>query len=83
MELLFLKSKILVCFLQVLPLLGLLFIAVSVGIVVMVLLVAMELKVDGFAQLPSAGSVGGSNNLSFYLLGPNQTFLLTTLRTRC
>ena len=57
--------------------LGLLFIAVGVGIVVMVLLVAMELKVDGFAQLPSAGSVGGFDDLSFYLLCPNQTFLLT------
>jgi len=62
----------------VLPLPGLLFVTVGVGIVVMALLVAMELKVDGFAQLPSAGSFGGSDDISFYLLCPNQTFLLTT-----
>ena len=57
---------------------GLLLIVVDVEIVVMVLLAVVELKVDGFAQLPSARSVGGSDDLSFYLLCPNQTFLLTT-----
>ena len=64
-----------------LPLPGLLFIAVGVGIMVMELLIAVELKVDGFAQLPSTASVGGSNDLSFCLLCLNQTFLLTTLKT--
>jgi len=63
--------------------LGLLFIAVGVGIVVMVLLIAVELKVDGFAQLPSAISGGGSDDLSFYLLCLKQTFLLTALKTQC
>ena len=56
---------------------------VSVGIMVMALLAAVELKVDGFTQLPSARSVGGSDDLSFYLLCPNQTFLLTALKTQC
>jgi len=46
----------------------------------MELLIAVELKVDGFAQLPSTASVGGSNDLSFCLLCLNQTFLLTALR---
>ena len=81
MELLFLKSKILVCFLQVLPLLGLLFIAIGIGIMVMALLVAVEHKVDGLALLPSAISVGGSDDLVFYPLCLNQIFLLTAPKT--
>ena len=66
-----------------LPLLGLLFIAIGIGIMVMALLVAVEHKVDGLAQLPSAISVGGSDDLSFYLLCLKQTFLLTALKTQC
>ena len=60
-----------------LPLSGLLFVMVGVGIMVMALLAAVEIKDHGFAQLPSIGSVGASDDLSFYLLCPNQTFLLT------